>query len=130
MPTATILVVDDDPDFVEIMRTILEANSYYVLTAANGDQALAQVKAQRPDLMLLDIMMSTVLDGLYVSEQLAHDPAAKDIPVIMVSSIAETPYAEVFPMDEQPHMDAWLSKPVDPKVLLAKVSQLLQPQPG
>ena len=130
MPAATILVVDDDPDFVEIMRTILEANSYYVLTAANGDQALAQVKAQRPDLMLLDIMMSTVLDGLYVSEQLAHDPVAKDIPVIMVSSIAETPYAEVFPMDEQPHMDAWLSKPVDPKVLLAKVSQLLQPQPG
>jgi len=130
MPTATILVVDDDPDFVEIMRTILEANNYYVLTAANGDQALAQVKAQRPDLMLLDIMMSTVLDGLYVSEQLAHDPVAKDIPVIMVSSIAETPYAEVFPMDEQPHMDAWLSKPVDPKVLLAKVSQLLQPQPG
>jgi CheY-like chemotaxis protein len=130
MPTATILVVDDDPDFVEIMRTILEANNYYVLTAANGDQALAQVKAQRPDLMLLDIMMSTVLDGLYVSEQLAHDPVAKDVPVIMVSSIAETPYAEVFPMDEQPHMDAWLSKPVDPKVLLAKVSQLLQPQPG
>jgi len=130
MPTATILVVDDDPDFVEIMRTILEANNYYVLTAANGDQALAQVKAQRPDLMLLDIMMSTVLDGLYVSEQLARDPVAKDVPVIMVSSIAETPYAEVFPMDEQPHMDAWLSKPVDPKVLLAKVSQLLQPQPG
>jgi CheY-like chemotaxis protein len=130
MSIATILVVDDDPDFVEIMRTILEANSYSVLTAANGDKALAQVKAQRPDLMLLDIMMSTVLDGLYVSEQLAHDPVAKDVPVIMVSSIAETPYAEVFPMDEQPHMDAWLSKPVDPKVLLAKVSQLLQPQPG
>jgi CheY-like chemotaxis protein len=130
MPAATILVVDDDPDFVEIMRTILEANNYRVLTAVNGDQALAQVKAQHPDLMLLDIMMSTVLDGLYVSEQLAQDPVAKDIPVIMVSSIAETPYAEVFPMDQQPHMDAWLSKPVDPKVLLAKVGQLLQPQPG
>ena len=130
MPAATILVVDDDPDFVEIMRTILEANNYRVLTAVNGDQALAQVKARHPDLMLLDIMMSTVLDGLYVSEQLAQDPVAKDIPVIMVSSIAETPYAEVFPMDQQPHMDAWLSKPVDPKVLLAKVGQLLQPQPG
>jgi CheY-like chemotaxis protein len=130
MPAATILVVDDDPDFVEIMRTILEANDYLVVTAANGDQALAQVKTHHPNLMLLDIMMSTVLDGLYVSEQLAQDPAARDMPVIMVSSIAETPYAEVFPMDQQPHMDAWLSKPVDPKVLLNKVGKLLQPQPG
>jgi len=130
MSAATILVVDDDPDFVEIMRTVLEANDYRVLTAANGDQALAQVKAHRPDLMLLDIMMSTVLDGLYVSEQLARDPKASSIPVIMVSSIAETPYAEMFPMDAQPHMDAWLSKPVDPKTLLKKVEKLLQPMPG
>jgi adenylate cyclase len=125
MPSAKILVVDDDPDFVEIMRTILEANDYQVVTAANGEQALAQVKAQRPDLMLLDIMMSSVLDGLNVSEQLALDPEARFMPVIMVSSIAETPYAHVFPMGEQPHMDAWLSKPVDPKVLLAKVADLL-----
>jgi adenylate cyclase len=126
MPSAKILVVDDDPDFVEIMRTILEANDYNVVTAANGEQALAQVKAQRPDLMLLDIMMSSVLDGLNVSEQLALDPEARFMPVIMVSSIAETPYAHVFPMGEQPHMDAWMSKPVDPKVLLAKVAELLR----
>jgi CheY-like chemotaxis protein len=127
MPAATILVVDDDPDFVEIMRTILEANGYQVVTAANGDLALAEVKARRPDLIILDIMMSTVLDGLYVSEQLAKDPNAKDVPVIMASSIADTPYAGAFPMDEQPHMDAWLSKPVDPKTLLGKVAKLLQP---
>jgi CheY-like chemotaxis protein len=103
MSSAKILVVDDDPDFVEIMRTILEANDYGVITAANGEQALAQVKAQHPDLMLLDIMMSTVLDGLNVSEQLALDAEAKYMPVIMV----------------------WLSKPVDPKVLLTKVAELL-----
>lgn len=125
MPSARILVVDDDPDFVEIMRTILESNSYDVVTAANGNQAMAQVKAQKPDLMILDIMMSTVLDGLDVSEQLARDPDARFMPVIMVSSIAETPYAHVFPMEQQPHMDAWLSKPVDPKTLLKKVAELL-----
>jgi len=125
MPSARILVVDDDPDFVEIMRTILESNDYQVVTAANGSQALSQVKAQHPDLMILDIMMSTVLDGLDVSEKLSNDPDAKFMPVILVSSIADTPYAHVFPMDEQPHMDAWLSKPVDPKVLLNKVAELL-----
>ena len=125
MTSARILVVDDDPDFVEIMRTILESNDYQVVTAANGNQALSQVKAQRPDLMILDIMMSTVLDGLDVSEKLSQDPDARYMPVIMVSSIADTPYAHVFPMEQQPHMDAWLSKPVDPKVLLNKVAELL-----
>jgi CheY-like chemotaxis protein len=125
MPPARILVVDDDPDFVEIMRTILESNEYEVVTAANGNQAMLQVKAQKPDLMILDIMMSTVLDGLDVSEKLAQDPDARFMPVIMVSSIAETPYAHVFPMEQQPHMDAWLSKPVDPKALLKKVAELL-----
>jgi CheY-like chemotaxis protein len=125
MLPAKILVVDDDPDFVEIIRTILESNSYQVITAANGQQALTQVKARHPDLLVLDIMMSTVLDGLNVSEQLASDPDAKYMPVIMVSSIASTPHAHLFPMDEQPHMDAWLSKPIDPATLLAKVAELL-----
>ncbi len=125
MPSAKILVVDDDPDFVEIMRTILEAHDYEVVTAANGNQALVQVAAHHPDLMILDIMMSTVLDGLDVSQKLSEDPDARFMPVIMVSSIAETPYAHVFPMEEQPHMDAWLSKPVDPKTLLNKVAEFL-----
>ncbi len=125
MSTARILVVDDDPDFVEIMRTILEANDYEVISAANGNQGLAQVKAHKPDLLILDIMMSTVLDGLHVSETLSQDPDARFMPVIMVSSIADTPYAHVFPMEEQPHMDAWLSKPVEPRALLNKVAELL-----
>ncbi len=125
MPSARILVVDDDPDFVEIMRTILEANDYEVISAANGNQGLAQVKAHKPDLMILDIMMSTVLDGLHVSETLSQDPDARYMPVIMVSSIADTPYAHVFPMEEQPHMDAWLSKPVEPRALLDKIAELL-----
>jgi CheY-like chemotaxis protein len=125
MLTAKILVVDDDPDFVEIMRTILESHGYNVITASNGQQALARVKADHPDLMVLDIMMSTVLDGLNVSEQLSRDPEAKFMPVIMASSIADTPHAGLFPMEEQPHMDAWLSKPVDPSTLLKKVGELL-----
>ncbi len=125
MQTPKILVADDDPDFVEIMRTVLESKGYCVVTAAGGQQALAVVKAEHPDLLLLDIMMSSVLDGLDVSEQLAHDPDARYMPVIMVSSIADTPHAGLFPTDEQLHMDAWLAKPVDPKALLSKVAELL-----
>ncbi len=125
MQTAKIIVVDDDPDFVEIMRTILESKGYEVVTAANGQQALSKVQQEHPDLMLLDIMMSSVLDGLDVSEKLAQDPDAKYMPVIMVSSIADTPHAGLFPTEETLHMDAWLSKPVDPKTLLNKVGELL-----
>ncbi|HEX9117862.1 MAG TPA: response regulator [Anaerolineae bacterium] len=125
MQTAKILVVDDDPDFVEIMRTILESEGYKVVTASNGQQALVKVKAEQPDLMLLDIMMSSVLDGLDVSEKLSQDPDARYMPVILVSSIADTPHAGLFPTEDAIHMDAWLSKPVDPKILLQKVGELL-----
>ncbi len=125
MASATILVVDDDPDFVEIMRTILTSRGYRVITAANGAQALQQVAEAQPDLMILDIMMSTALDGYNVSETLAADPQSRFLPIIMVSSIAETPHAGLFPLEDRLHMDAWLSKPVNPSELLHKVEELL-----
>lgn len=125
MASATILVVDDDPDFVEIMRTILVSRGYRVITAANGAQALRQVAEAQPDLMILDIMMSTALDGYNVSETLAADPQSRFLPIIMVSSIAETPHAGLFPLEDRLHMDAWLSKPVNPGELLRKVEELM-----
>ena len=65
-----ILIVDDDPDFVEVTKRILGAAGYETETAANGAQALTAMRRQKPDLLLLDIMMSTVLDGLSVSEEM------------------------------------------------------------
>jgi CheY-like chemotaxis protein len=120
-----ILVVDDDPDFVEIIRTILLTESYEVDTAANGDQALTKVRAGKPDLIILDIMMSTILDGVSVSQELHKDPELREIPLIMVSSIASTEHAEVFPTDEYLHVDRWLSKPVQPQDLLAAVKRFV-----
>lgn len=120
-----ILVAEDDAHILEGLETTLASEGYAVEAVADGEAALAAWSRMRPDLLILDIMMSTVLDGLDVSEKLSQDPDAKFMPVIMVSSIADTPYAHVFPMEEQPHMDAWLSKPVDPKVLLGKVAELL-----
>ena len=118
---AKILVVDDDPDFVEIMRTILLTEGYQVVTATNGDQALRKVRADRPDLILLDVMMSTVLDGVNVSQELDEDSELRRIPLIMVSSIASTEHAELFPTDQHLHIDRWLSKPVQPAELLSAV---------
>jgi len=123
---AKVLVVDDDPDFVEITRTILESHGYEVNTAANGDQALSSMRADLPDLVLLDVMMSTVLDGLNLSHAMSEDAALSKVPIVMVSSIADSPSAGMFPTDEYIPIDAWISKPVQPDDLLNKVAQFIK----
>jgi adenylate cyclase len=122
---ARILIVDDDPDFVEITRMILEPKGYQVSSAANGEQALIRMRQHRPDLVLLDVMMSHVLDGLDVSRQMQKDAELSDIPIIMVSSIADSPHAEVFPTDEYLPIDGWISKPLQSDTLLEKVRRCL-----
>ncbi len=123
---AKVMVVDDDPDFVEITRTILLANGYEVSTASNGDEALRLMREDVPDVVLLDVMMSSVLDGVNVSHAMSEDPLLRRVPVVMVSSIASSPSAGMFPTDEYLPIDAWLSKPVQPNELLAKVAQYVQ----
>jgi two-component system sensor histidine kinase/response regulator len=125
MKEAPILVVDDDPDFVEVARAVLEAEGYKVIAASNGAEALQLIRTEHPLLVLLDVMMSTVLDGVSVSQALHDDPEHKDTPIIMVSSIADSEYAGMFPTDEAMHIDYWLSKPVPPKELVRKVNSLL-----
>jgi CheY-like chemotaxis protein len=127
---AKIMVVDDDPDFVEIMRAILTANDYEVTTAANGQQALIKMRQSKPDLVLLDVMMSYVLDGLDVSQEMANDSELNHIPVIMVSSLTNTQHAEMLPTDIYNPVDHWISKPVQPEALLTKVSSLLNKRGG
>jgi CheY-like chemotaxis protein len=113
-----ILIVDDDPDFVEISRTVLESAGYATVSASNGDQALQVMRQAQPDVVLLDIMMSTVLDGLNVSHLIHEDPALKDTRVIMVTSLMDTQHAGLFPTDEYVPVDEWLTKPVQPQTLL------------
>ena len=120
-----ILVVDDDPDFVEATRIVLEQAGCAVTSAANGNACLQAVRAEKPDLIILDVIMSSILDGLSVSQQLREDPDHKDIPIVMVTSIANTDYAELFPTDEYVHISAFMTKPVQPDQLLGQVKRLL-----
>jgi formate transporter len=121
----TILVVDDDPDFVEITRMILTQEGYRVTSAADGEQAMALMKTERPDLVLLDVMMASPLDGVYVSHKMAADPALKTIPVVMVSSIDSSKHAALLPDDTQIPIDVWISKPIDPDHLLKTIRRFL-----
>jgi len=120
-----ILVVDDDPDFVEATRLTLEPSGYQVISAANGDEGLAKATSEAPDLVILDVIMASVLDGLQMSQRMQENPEQKRIPILMVTSIANTDYAALFPTDEYIHIDGFLSKPVPPDVLLQRIAELL-----
>jgi CheY-like chemotaxis protein len=121
----TILVVDDDPDFLTISARVLQVAGYEVVTAANGARALAAMREQKPDLVLLDVMMSSILEGVDVSREIAQDPDLQGIPIIMVSSIATTEHAAQFPDSESIPIEGWISKPIQPKVLLQTVQRFL-----
>jgi len=121
-----ILVVDDDPDFVEITRTVLEKEGFEVISAPNGSQGLARARREHPDLVILDVMMSSVLDGVNASQVMRDDPELNPIPLIMASSIAQSEHADQFPTDEYMHVDAWLAKPVQPQELLKQVNKLIR----
>jgi CheY-like chemotaxis protein len=123
---AKILVVDDDPDFVKVTTKVLNKAGHEVVSAPNGAKALQAMRKDRPDLVLLDIMMSYILDGLDVSREMAEDPALKDIPVIMVTSLTGVKGSAMFPTDEYVPVDEWLSKPVEPDALLARVEKALR----
>jgi CheY-like chemotaxis protein len=122
--TGKILVVDDDPDFVAITTRILKAAGYEVLTAVSGAQALPVMRRHKPDLVLLDVMMSSILEGVDVSREIEQDPELQGIPIVMVSSIAGTDYAGQFPTDSIP-IEAWISKPIQPEALLQTVKRFL-----
>jgi CheY-like chemotaxis protein len=122
---AKVLVVDDDPDFVRVTSRVLERAGHEVVSAANGAKALQAMRQDTPDVVLLDIMMSYILDGLDVSREMAEDPVLKDVPVIMVTSLTGVKGSGIFPTDEYVPADEWLSKPVNPDTLLARIAKAL-----
>jgi formate transporter len=122
---ANILVVDDDPDFVEITRTVLIKEGYEVNSAANGTQAWETMIREKPDIVLLDVMMSTTLEGVDLSRKMAADPQLKDIPIIMISSIDSTWHAGKLPDNVHIPIDAWISKPVKPDHLLKTIQRFI-----
>jgi two-component system, OmpR family, alkaline phosphatase synthesis response regulator PhoP len=119
-----VLVVDDDPDFCEIVSMVLRKEGYEIESASSGDAALRQMRASPPDIVLLDVMMSTVLDGVNVSFAMARDPVLKTVPIVMISSIPDSAHADEFPTDEYVPISAWITKPVQPQQLVNTVKRL------
>ena len=121
-----VLVVDDDPDFVDILRVTLEREGFDVATASSGREAITRSRASKPDVVIMDVMMESVLDGLNASREIRSDRVLHDVPVLMVTSIPHSDCASMFPTDEFLPVDAFLTKPVDPARLVEEVRRALK----
>lgn len=123
---ADILMVDDDPDFVQAIRALLEGHGYQVRWAADGDEALRQARLSRPSLILLDVMMRERTEGFFLLQEIRRLQDLRDIPVIVLSSIyADCPSFRVQPEADWLPANLFLPKPVDPAKLLDEVARLV-----
>ena len=121
----TILVADDEPEVLNLVRTLLEWQRYSVVDAADGREALRQARQMVPDLILLDVRMPR-MSGLTVLEKLQADPLTESIPVIMLSVV--TTYSEVRAALQRGAV-AYLSKPFELKEMLELVQRVLSTDP-
>jgi two-component system alkaline phosphatase synthesis response regulator PhoP len=124
---ARILLVDDDADFVESTKTVLESKPYEVIVAVNGDEGLHKAREEKPDLILLDIIMP-VQDGFTAAEHLKKDPKLAEIPVLMLTSYATRGSGTGIPRSRGYELEAedYIEKPVSPTDLLAIVGKHLK----
>ena len=109
-----ILVVDDDPDLVEAVTMKLESEKYQVVKAYDGVEAWKKIKEERPDLIILDVMMPEK-NGYRVCEELKKDPKYKDITVILLTAVGEAvPTTQYTHMDGKTSLaDEFIPKPID-----------------
>lgn len=121
MPKETILIVDDEQDVLELVRYNLAKEGYQTKTASSGEEALSQVNVQKPDLIVLDLMLPEI-DGLTVCRQLKRDAKTEHIPIIMLSAKGEE--ADIVTGLEL-GADDYVTKPFSPRVLLARVRRIL-----
>jgi CheY-like chemotaxis protein len=129
MPQAVIVLIDDDRDFLEINKMILENYGYTVRCFTDQQDALAAMQAEPPDLIVTDLMMNTFDAGFSLARTIKADPRLHALPVIIVSAISSQLGFNFIPHSPEDlqalHADAFLSKPVKPKILVEKIEELL-----
>jgi CheY-like chemotaxis protein len=128
MSTPTILIIDDDPEFVEITKAVLETRQYTVDFAYNADEGFSKLQKEVPDVIILDIMMGNCAEGFIFARKIKKDPRLAQIPILVLTSMREQTgfdfpgeriHPKFFPVDE------YVEKPIEPLVLIEKVEQQL-----
>lgn len=122
-----ILLVDDDPDFVEAVKVIVESGGYEVQVAYDGEEGLEAVAAKKPDLIVLDVMMP-VMNGHEACSKLKADDATRDIPVILLTAVADRVTTSTYTHRDMLESEAedYMPKPVEPKELLERIQTWLK----
>ena len=124
-----IMLVDDDIDFLEMNKHVLETRGYKVLCYSNPEEALEKMAEERPNLVVTDLMMKALDSGFWFSRKIKEDSRFADIPVIIVTAVGTQ-----LGYDFNPHSpeeletmcaDTYFDKPITPKALIAKVEELL-----
>jgi two-component system alkaline phosphatase synthesis response regulator PhoP len=128
MENAKIVVVDDDQDIRDSLQVILEGKQYTVITAANKKEGMEKIKSEKPDLIMLDVMMSSQFDGLDMSRELKKDPQLENTPILMLTGIKEQTGIPLKSSAGDPDwcpVDGFVYKPFESDTLLAEVEKLL-----
>jgi CheY-like chemotaxis protein len=126
---ALILIVDDDYDFLEINRLILERAGYRVVTAPEPKAALVRMAEEKPDLVITDLMMTSLDSGFFFARTIKEDPRYAGIPVIIATSVSSALGLDFRPRTDEDkahmHVDAYFDKPLDTTRLLATIAEML-----
>ncbi|MBW2630972.1 MAG: response regulator [Deltaproteobacteria bacterium] len=125
-----VLIVDDDPDIITFVVTVLEENSYIPLIAKNGEEGMAKTAEESPDLIILDVLMPKQ-SGIKMYRELKGDEFLKEIPVIVLSGIAKRTFLRSqealteFGSQPVPEPEAYIEKPVEPEELVETIKKLI-----
>jgi len=123
-----VLMIDDDPEFVDAISNVLDAKGYDIASASSGEKGLEKAKEMLPDLILLDVMMATKTEGFDIARKMSEDANLKDCPIIMITGVRKDMN---LPFGFEPDED-WLpvkevlEKPVKPDVLLEKIEKYIK----
>jgi len=133
MSAPTILIIDDDPDFVAVTTAILETKQYNVRSAYNPEEGMAELEKEAPDALILDVMMGKGADGFIFARKIRKDARFAELPILMLTSMREQTGFD-FP-GERIHekflpVDDYVEKGVEPEVLLDKIEKLLVKKSG
>lgn len=120
-----VVIIDDDPDFREFVRIVLEAHGYDVREAPDASAGLTLLREVAPDLVLLDAMMSYELAGVGAIRAIRSDPQLRSTPLILISAVLSEDEDRFLPQDERNMVDRFLSKPISPDELLAEVAGIV-----
>ncbi len=128
MKSSKILIVDDDVDHTKSIQVMLESENYSVVTACDRNEGMEKIKQEKPDLIILDVMMSTWHDGFEMSRELKKDARFKEMPILMLTGVKERTglgFKSTAGDPEWLPVDGFLDKPVELSNLLVEVKNIL-----